>query len=144
MSDERKELEEQVFRWIEIAEEDLLLANHAFTLKSNVPYRLIAYHAQQCAEKYLKAFLVSRLIDFPYTHNIEALVNLCESVIHIKSKLTDTFILSQYAAAKRYPGEYRKILKADAVEAIRLAELTKNIIGEILGKDGFKYSVKDQ
>ena len=56
MSDERKELEEQVFRWIEIAEEDLLLANHAFTLKSNVPYRLIAYHAQQCAEKYLKAF----------------------------------------------------------------------------------------
>lgn len=29
------------------------------------PYRLIAYHAQQCAEKYLKAYLVYHDIDFP-------------------------------------------------------------------------------
>jgi|GEM_PF-7036145 len=45
MSDERKEHEEQVFKWIEIEEEDLILANHTFTLESNIPYRLIAYHA---------------------------------------------------------------------------------------------------
>lgn len=120
MNDERKELEEQVFKWIEIADEDLLLANHAFSLKSNIPYRLIAYHAQQCAEKYLKAFLVSRLIDFPYTHNLESLVDLCESVVNIKSQLKDIFILSQYAAAKRYPGQYRIIQKEDAVKAVGL------------------------
>ena len=101
MNDERNELEEQVFKWIEIAKEDLILARHTFTLKSNIPYRLIAYHAQQCAEKYLKAFLVSRLIDFPYTHNLEMLVNLCESAANIKEQLKDVFILSQYAAAKK-------------------------------------------
>jgi len=28
------------------------------TMKTSVPYRLVAYHAQQCAEKCLKAYLV--------------------------------------------------------------------------------------
>ena len=41
MNDERKELEQQVFKWIEIAEEDLTMAKHAFTIESNIPYRLI-------------------------------------------------------------------------------------------------------
>ena len=100
MSDERKEHEEQVFKWIEIAEEDLLLANHAFTLESNVPYRLIAYHSQQCAEKYLKAFLVSRLVDFPYTHNLEALVNLCEKEIKIKRRLKVIFYTQSICSSK--------------------------------------------
>jgi len=72
MNDERKELEQQVFKWIEIAEEDLTMAKHAFTIESNIPYRLIGYHAQQCAEKYLKALLVS--------------INLLTSLIHIVSK----------------------------------------------------------
>jgi len=143
MSDERKELEDQVFKWVEIAKEDLVLAKHAFTLKSNIPYRLIAYHAQQCAEKYLKAFLVSRLIDFPYTHNIEMLVNLCESEAEIRAQLKDVFILTQYAAAKRYPGEYRKIQKEDAVEAVRLADLTAQVINKLLERDGFYFLEQD-
>lgn len=103
MSDERHELNEQVLKWVEIADEDLLLAQHAFTITSNIPYRLITYHAQQCAEKYVKAFLVSRLIDFPYTHNIEVLVNLCEKVIPVKEQLQDIFILSQYAQQNAFP-----------------------------------------
>ena len=144
MNDERKELEEQVFKWVEIAEEDLILANHAFTLSSNIPYRLICYHAQQCAEEYLKAFLVSRMIDFPYTHNLEALVNLCEKEIKIKKRLKVIFILSQFAAAKRYPGEYRNATKEDAIEAVKLAELSKQVIGEILEKDGFHFYERDK
>ncbi len=94
MSDERKELEEQVFKWIEIAEKDLILANHAFTLSSNVPYRLICYHAQQCAEKYLKAFLVSRLIDFPYTHSIDDIIKLCPPETDISLAHLSTFELT--------------------------------------------------
>jgi len=54
MQDDRNELEKKVFNWIAIAEVDLLLAKHAFTLESNIPFRLIGFHSQQCAEKYLK------------------------------------------------------------------------------------------
>lgn len=144
MSDERKELEEQVYKWIEIAEEDLLLAKHAFTLSSNVPFRLICYHAQQCAEKYIKGFLVSRLIDFPYTHSIDELVKLCPHEFNLMNRLADTFKLTNYAVAKRYPGELRKTNKNDAEIAVKLAELTKDVIEELLKRDGFTYNPKPE
>jgi hypothetical protein len=51
MSVRRKDIVLNVRQWIERAEEDLRLANHAMTMKTSVPYRLVAYHAQQCAEK---------------------------------------------------------------------------------------------
>ena len=41
-----------VKQWVKQAKEDLRLAKHAFTLSSGVPFNLIAYHAQQCAEKW--------------------------------------------------------------------------------------------
>jgi len=140
MKDKNEELQIQVLNWIEIAEEDLILAKHAFTIKSNIPYRLIGYHAQQCAEKYLKAYLVSKLIDFPYTHNIEVLITLCNNIVNLKDDLKDTVKLSRYAIAKRYPGEYQSINRREAKEAVVLAELTKNVIGKLLEKDGFHIS----
>ncbi len=72
-----------VKQWLIHGDEDLRLAEHAMTLKpeEEPPYRLIAYHAQQCAEKYLKAYLVYCVVDFPYTHNISVpsgcFLNLC-------------------------------------------------------------------
>jgi hypothetical protein len=69
---EEKERLRKVKEWARSADEDLRLARHGLALKSACPYRLIAYHAQQCAEKYLKAFLVFEGVDFPYTHNIAA------------------------------------------------------------------------
>lgn len=51
----REELARQARQWVAYADEDLLLAKHGLTLGTEAPLRLIAYHAQQCAEKYLKA-----------------------------------------------------------------------------------------
>jgi len=48
----------KALQWLAHAGEDLTMARHTLKLKSSCPYRLIAYHAQQCAEKSLKAFLV--------------------------------------------------------------------------------------
>ncbi|MBW1960508.1 MAG: HEPN domain-containing protein [Deltaproteobacteria bacterium] len=36
----------------------------------------VCFHAQQCAEKYLKAFLTFKNIDFPKTHDIGELLAL--------------------------------------------------------------------
>lgn len=68
MNHKSKELKEKVKHWIELAEEDLRVAKHSLTMSSNIPYRIIAFHSQQCAEKYIKALLVLHNIDFPYTH----------------------------------------------------------------------------
>jgi HEPN domain-containing protein len=144
MNNERKELESQVYRWIEIAEEDLLLAKHAFSLKSNIPYRLICYHAQQCAEKYIKAFLVSKFIDFPYTHSINALIKLVPQEFNLITTLESAFTLTNYAVARRYPGEYQDIKKDDAINSVKLAELVKKNICELLEKDDFNFIKNEQ
>lgn len=65
MSDLKREVLRKVMQWLSFADEDLVLAKHGLTLPSGCPYRLIAYHAQQCVEKHLKAYLVYRGIDFP-------------------------------------------------------------------------------
>lgn len=36
------------------------------------------FHAQQAAEKYLKAYLSLKCVDFPFLHNLAALVEICK------------------------------------------------------------------
>ena len=56
--------------WIEKAENDL--KNAAYTLKmgKDCPMDTACFHAQHCVEKYLKAFLTFKGIDFPKTHDV--------------------------------------------------------------------------
>ena len=46
--------------WVEMAEADLRNAEHTLTLEEHCPFNTVCFHAQQCAEKYLKAFLIAR------------------------------------------------------------------------------------
>ena len=58
--------------WVHRAEEDWLLARSA--LRRKVPRTYGApFHAQPCAEKYLKALLVSQRQAFPRPHEVVAL-----------------------------------------------------------------------
>ena len=71
------EILKKVRQWIKYGDEDIQVARHVMKLTGDAPYRLVAYHAQQCAEKYLKAYLVYHRVDFPYTHRILLLLELC-------------------------------------------------------------------
>ncbi len=122
MKNERTELAELVNKWVEIAEEDLNFAKHGLNISSGVSYRIITFHAQQCVEKYLKAFLVFHKIDFPYTHNITTLLDLCSEIDKSAERLRDAEILTGYSTVMRYPGEYEKLQKKDALNSIKLAE----------------------
>lgn len=58
--------------WARFAEQDWQLA--VSLLRRKQPSAVhIAFMAQQCAEKYLKAMLVSRQAAFPKTHDLRAL-----------------------------------------------------------------------
>lgn len=117
----------KVKKWINYAEEDLHLAKYSLTLESGCPFRLTAYHAQQCAEKYLKAFLVFHQIDFPYTHSITRLLEICSSLINT-NEFTEAEMLTPFAITARYPGEDEEVTKEEALEAIRMADLVKDKI----------------
>ena len=115
--------------WFKKAENDLRTAEHTLTLE-HPPCDTVCFHAQQCAEKYLKGFLTFHEIDFPKTHSIEDLVLLCQKVApSIESEVGDVEILSSYGVEVRYPDEiYYDIPEEDAREAIELAKKVKTVV----------------
>jgi HEPN domain-containing protein len=84
---------------------------------------ILAFHAQQAAEKSLKALLVQRQVEFPRQHVIAPLLKLCqEAGYEGVESLTDAVILTRYAVATRYPGEAESVSRQEARQAFNLAE----------------------
>ena len=122
MTAPRDEVEAKVREWAAHADDDLRVAQHTLTLPQECPYRLAAYHAQQCAEKYLKAFLVLRRIDFPFTHNVARLLELCSEQGSWPDTLKDAEELTPFAVTARYPGNDEPVSEAEARRAIEIAK----------------------
>lgn len=124
--------------WLKKAENDLINAEHTMKM-ATPPCDTVCFHAQQCAEKYLKGFLAFHEIDFPKTHSLEDLVLLCKRVEPlIESEVGNVETLSSYGVEVRYPGEiYYDIPVEDAREAIDIAKNVKRVILKYLkGKIG--------
>jgi HEPN domain-containing protein len=74
-----------------------LLENHA------IADEIVGFHCQQAAEKYMKAVLVSRKIEFRKTHDLEELLQLIEdNGIEKPEKSEDLGELEPFAVAFRY------------------------------------------
>ena len=114
--------EEFTREWIRKAESDFKTAEHL--LQGGPDFAEgTAFHSQQAAEKYLKAFLVWHQIEFPKTHDIEALLKLAGKVDDkIPEILGDTVILTPYGVDYRYQGEYPEVGMSDAERAFLLAD----------------------
>jgi len=131
----------KVNQWLNLADEDLRLATYALKMREKAcPFRLIAYHAQQCAEKCLKAFLVYHNVDFPYTHNIRKLLSLCEKHAAWAQTLRDAEELTQYAITARYPGEELPVTKQEAHRTVAIAQQVCNQVRDALKKLGLNLS----
>ncbi|MBI5632261.1 MAG: HEPN domain-containing protein [Nitrospirae bacterium] len=120
---------EIVRSWFRKAENDFINAEHTMTMEKP-PCDTVCFHAEQCAEKYLKGLLTYHQIEFPKTHSIETIAGLCKQVIPtIESELEDIEILSSYGVEVRYPDEvYYDIPKEDAAEAIELAKKVRGFV----------------
>lgn len=89
-----------------------------------VLYEDACFHAQQCAEKALKALFVARDVDYPRTHAIEVLLDLLKAQgLVIPAGVDEAFALSQFAVQARYPGEWEPVEEPEAVEALEQATL---------------------
>lgn len=116
----------KVMQWLTFADEDLNMASDALSYGSRRSYRLIAYHAQQCAEKCLKAVLVFHNEDFPYTHNVRRLLKLCGKYATWPQDLKDAEELTPYSITTRYPGEDKEVSEAEATSAIEIARQVRD------------------
>jgi HEPN domain-containing protein len=92
--------------WLRYAKSDLNTAKHMFHDVNPKEIEISCYHAQQCGEKSLKAYLILKDIEPPRLHDLVELNQLC-------AKLDPSFsILQQYCVSinpygvhVRYPNE---------------------------------------
>ena len=73
---ENEQILATVREWVEKAEGDLENARLVLRVGERCPSETVCFHAQQCAEKYLKAYLTFRSLEFPKTHSIQKLFSL--------------------------------------------------------------------
>ena len=96
---------EEAAAWLQFAADDL---DTAQVLLGAMPSRVrqSLFHAQQAAEKSLKAFLIWHEQPFPLTHDLAVLLRLCVSLDPgIATGVEPALDLTQFAARFRYPGE---------------------------------------
>ena len=118
----------QVGQWVEKAEHDLTTAEYMLTLLEGCPFDTVCFHAQQCAEKYLKGYLVFRSVDFPKTHDLVILLNLTGGPAVLKIDLLDVEPLNRYPVESRYPGEWESFTREEAEEAVKLARKIREAV----------------
>jgi len=119
--------------WIFKAENDLKSARKLMEGDTPIPDTAI-YHAQQCAEKALKAYLSFKLQPVQRTHDVEYLVELCIGLDERFTELSShARILTPYGAAFRYPDIVLEPEKEDVFEAIDKAAKVLAFVKKIIG-----------
>ncbi len=108
--------------WLVYAESDLRMAQVARERKDIIPEQA-CFHAQQSAEKALKAVLLFKSIEFPLVHDLKTLVGLLQkNAISFPPEIQEAGLLTPYAAEARYPGHLEEVTPSEVDEAIRIAE----------------------
>ncbi len=118
--------------WVEKAENDLKNAANTAKMGEDCPTDTVCFHAEQCVEKYPKAFLASRGTDFPKTHDIEELVARMPRTIRASLSDEQQRRLTAYATTTRYPGDYEPIPIAEARASIALARRLRREVRKLL------------
>lgn len=120
--------------WVGKADSDRLNIENNLAA-ARVPWDTVCYHAQQVAEKMLKACLVDRGTTPPKTHDLMYLLGECKRAgTDLSDLASDCSMLLQYAALSRYPGafEYSERMGRDARDAADrvYARVRGSLVGE--------------
>jgi len=100
---------------------DLVLARQP--LPQGAFYEDLCFHAQQAAEKALKAVYLHHGWSFRYTHDLEELVtNLRRKGLAVPAVVDEATILTSFAWEARYPGLSEPVSDEEYREAIRHAQ----------------------
>ena len=121
-----------VAEWVSKAEGDFLTAGRELRARKSPNYDAVCFHAQQCAEKYLKAVLQENDKRIPKIH---FLLELLAMVLKFDGSYeflkADLEVLEDYAVKFRYPGDLAE--KNQAQAAYASADVVREFIKQKLG-----------
>ena len=118
--------------WVEVAEGDYesvkLHLEHASKRRR---YNITCFHAQQCIEKYLKAWLQEANLPTPRTHELHELLDLCVPTRPAwEAWRSDFSAFDKYAVDARYPGYIAT--EADAEHAVGICNEVRQTVRDML------------
>lgn len=109
----------EALRWLSFAIGDLEAArSHR---GHHVRPRIVAFEAQQAAEKALKAALILEGIEPRRTHDLEELRERLPAGWRVKARFSGLARLSDYAAESRYPDDLDPVTPIQSATAVRQA-----------------------
>jgi len=128
-------MKELVNNWIRRAESDFKIGKDELDTEGPVT-DAICFHMQQCAEKYLKAYLTHHNKYFRKTHDIDELIGLCKEIDKDFEALyqLNAGKLNRYAVDIRYPDDFYMPTIEEADECVKIATDVKNFVKAKLKK----------
>jgi len=107
--------------WLLRARSDLAIAKAP--LPEGAVYEDLCFHAQQAAEKAIKAVYRAGSLTFKYTHDLaELLAGLTRHGIRVPSEVQAAVELTGFAWETRYPGTPEPVTEEEYKTAVALAE----------------------
>jgi len=121
-------IDEYVKKWLIKAHNDLEVAENLIKLSSEEAItEAICFHSQQAVEKFLKAYLITKNVEFGKTHNLEYLLELCVKKDG-EFKGIEVGNLSFYAVEVRYPDEFYIPSIDEAKECLGIARKVREFV----------------
>jgi HEPN domain-containing protein len=124
---------EEAIAWLGKAREDLAVAELIRASPLGVNWA-VCFHAQQAAEKALKALLVLLGVDFPRTHTLELLADLVPDEPRRQLDRPALVDLTPWAVAGRYPEDIENPPEDEAAVAVATAKTVIEVAGRLIGE----------
>jgi HEPN domain-containing protein len=125
---------EIVKEWLEKAEQDFEFA--CSCIEDTDYFAQICFHFQQAAEKYLKAFIIARKLQFRPVHNLIELLEICKQAETDIEKLRQACqFLNPFYIDTRYPVHWpSQYDKNTADKAKQMTEKIRNWVINSIGR----------
>ncbi len=124
-------MKREIAEWVGKAEGDFISAGREYRARKHPNYDAACFHAQQAAEKYLKAYMQALDIPIPKTHDLVRLLAEIPSGPVLDGFRSAMATLTAYAVEFRYPGECATAEVAR--DAIRLSGAIRKELRHLLG-----------
>ena len=120
MPSTKADLKAAAMEWMRDAQSDLALSTVPKTRR--IRYAHLCFHAQQAAEKSIKAMLIRLGCTVPKTHDIAFLMDALPKSVTTPLPALDLPTLTKYAVQHRYPGQDIPISRRSHIRAVELAK----------------------
>lgn len=127
----------EVGLWLVFADDDIATAELLIDRLELMP-RQAGFHAQQAAEKALKAVYIFQQVQYPFSHNLDELRNGIPEGWRLKAEFPNLKALSDWAVEQRYPGAQRANTREDARRHVRQARALLDAVRRDLEAHGYR------